>query len=209
VLDQSLANSLPTNVVSSCGGVGCDAGTKTVENGEEMPSIRHHFMHSEQDNTGVEHDPDPAEPRIVVVSGSAPGSVAQLASPAQLLSGAGALGSSAAPPFSPPHASPGAAAHGNPPTGGDIDVDLSVSGSVAAPGGSGVQTPSVPYGAPSQPGGANSRPVTRLQHGISKPKMYTDGTMRWGMLSSVKIDEPVNLEEALQDKRWVQAMDNE
>jgi hypothetical protein len=78
-------------------------------------------MHSEQDNVGAEHDPDPAEPRTDAISGSAPGSVAQPASPEQLLSGAGVLGSSAAPPTSPPHENPGAAVHGDlpiSPTGG-------------------------------------------------------------------------------------------
>jgi hypothetical protein len=36
---------------------------------------------------------------------------------------------------------------------------------------------------PMQTGGATSvRPVTRLQHGITESKTYTDGTIRWGMM---------------------------
>jgi hypothetical protein len=40
-----------------------------------------------------------------------------------------------------------------------------------------------------------TRPVTRLQHGIQKPKTYTDGTVRYGLLAG--LDEPTNLHEAL------------
>lgn len=43
------------------------------------------------------------------------------------------------------------------------------------------------------------RPTTRLQHGISKPKVYTDGTVRWGMLSTTSTEEPAIVSEALQD----------
>jgi hypothetical protein len=52
-----------------------------------------------------------------------------------------------------------------------------------------------------------TRPVTRLQHGIQKPKTYTDGTVRYGLLAG--LDEPTNLHEALQDSRWKSAMNHE
>jgi hypothetical protein len=42
-----------------------------------------------------------------------------------------------------------------------------------------------------------SPPRTRLQKGIKKPKIYTDGTVRYGMLSV--IGEPCTLTEALDD----------
>lgn len=33
-------------------------------------------------------------------------------------------------------------------------------------------------------GAQGHRPTTRLQQGISKPKQYTDGTVRWCMMST-------------------------
>jgi hypothetical protein len=33
-------------------------------------------------------------------------------------------------------------------------------------------------------------PSTRLQHGIHKPKIYTDGTVRWGMSAACVAGEP-------------------
>jgi histone deacetylase 1/2 len=55
---------------------------------------------------------------------------------------------------------------------------------------------------------ANSRPITRLQHGIRKPKQYTDGTICYGNLASV-FSEPTDLHEALSNPLWKAAMDNE
>jgi hypothetical protein len=48
---------------------------------------------------------------------------------------------------------------------------------------------------------------TRAQHGISKPKIYTYGTVRYAAF--VSTGEPESLQEALGDKNWKQAMDNE
>jgi histone deacetylase 1/2 len=56
---------------------------------------------------------------------------------------------------------------------------------------------------------AATRPVTRLQNGIRKPHIYTDGTVKWGMLASSGIGEPASLHEALQDPNWVEAMNTE
>jgi hypothetical protein len=50
------------------------------------------------------------------------------------------------------------------------------------------------------------RPRTRLQSGICKEKVYTDGTIKYGLFTSS--DEPCNLEEALNDKNWKEAMDS-
>jgi histone deacetylase 1/2 len=52
-----------------------------------------------------------------------------------------------------------------------------------------------------------SRPRTRLQAGIRKPKVYTDGTIRYGL--STFTDEPRTVEEALGSKHWKEAMDIE
>jgi histone deacetylase 1/2 len=52
------------------------------------------------------------------------------------------------------------------------------------------------------------RPATRLQHGIRKPKVYTDGTIRYGNLATT-ISEPVTIKDALDNPHWKAAMDAE
>jgi hypothetical protein len=68
---------------------------------------------------------------------------------------------------------------------------------------------SAPVPAPSDvpASSASQRPTTRLQHGIRKPKTYTDSTIRFGNLTAVS--EPTNVREALCDKHWKSAMDIE
>ena len=51
------------------------------------------------------------------------------------------------------------------------------------------------------------RPRTRLQSRIRKPKVYTDGTIRYSCFTSS--GEPQNLNEAFGDKHWKGAMDLE
>jgi len=51
------------------------------------------------------------------------------------------------------------------------------------------------------------RVTTRLQKGISNPKIGTDGTIRYGMLCVT--GEPTGLEDALGDPKWKNAMDEE
>jgi hypothetical protein len=48
-------------------------------------------------------------------------------------------------------------------------------------------------------------PQTRLSRGIRHPQIYTDGTIRYGMLSSPR--EQSSLDVALNDPNWKQAMD--
>jgi hypothetical protein len=52
-------------------------------------------------------------------------------------------------------------------------------------------------------------PVTWGQRGIACPKQRTDGTVRWCMTSTTISDEPSSVDAALQDPRWVQAMNVE
>jgi hypothetical protein len=64
----------------------------------------------------------------------------------------------------------------------------------------------------SAPASSTAQPVTRrssthLQHGIRKPKVYTNGIMRYGLL--VVSSEPQSHIEALGDKQWKNAMDAE
>lgn len=53
----------------------------------------------------------------------------------------------------------------------------------------------------------STRPHTRLQSNIRKPRIWTDGTVRWGMVSTS--EEPTNLADALRDSNWKKAMDEE
>jgi hypothetical protein len=53
----------------------------------------------------------------------------------------------------------------------------------------------------------STRPSTRLQHGICKPKIYNDVMIRYGLFTSS--GEPQDLQEALSDERWKHAMDLE
>ena len=55
---------------------------------------------------------------------------------------------------------------------------------------------------------APPRPITRLSQGISQPKQYTDGTVRWCMMAATS-EEPSTVSEALQDENWIAAMDSE
>jgi histone deacetylase 1/2 len=51
------------------------------------------------------------------------------------------------------------------------------------------------------------RPVTRLQLGIVQPRKLFKGMIRYAMISST--GEPENIEDALQDKKWKEAMNEE
>ena len=52
-----------------------------------------------------------------------------------------------------------------------------------------------------------TRPRTRLQSGIRKDKVYTDGTIRYSLFSST--GEPHAVEEAINDPQWKEAMQTE
>jgi hypothetical protein len=51
------------------------------------------------------------------------------------------------------------------------------------------------------------RPRTRLQSGVSQPKKFTDGTIRYAYFCST--GEPSSTTEAFADPRWKAAMDKE
>jgi histone deacetylase 1/2 len=54
---------------------------------------------------------------------------------------------------------------------------------------------------------AVTAPTTRSKTGKTKPKIYTDGTVRYGL--SCSTNEPENLQVALTNKNWKEAMDDE
>jgi hypothetical protein len=43
--------------------------------------------------------------------------------------------------------------------------------------------------------------ATRLQHDICKPKSYTDGKVRWGMLVASVVGAPTSADKALHDQK--------
>lgn len=65
----------------------------------------------------------------------------------------------------------------------------------------------VPLAPPEVP----ERRVTRLQQGIRKPKIYSDDTIRYDNLATTSdlTAEPSTLHDALINKNWKLAMDNE
>jgi hypothetical protein len=56
---------------------------------------------------------------------------------------------------------------------------------------------------------AAQRPATCLQKGITKPKLYTDGTVIRCNAATVSSDEPPTVAATLANKNWVAAMDSE
>jgi hypothetical protein len=60
---------------------------------------------------------------------------------------------------------------------------------------------------PGSEGQVATRPTTRLQHNICKPKVYTDGMVCYACLAAS--GEPVSTEEALADANWQGGMDDE
>jgi hypothetical protein len=85
------------------------------------------------------------------------------------------------------------------------------SGTPSARGQQDVRQRAVSPEAPGSPTPTNSTPPpaarTRLQKGIKKPKHYTDGTIRYSFLCTT--GEPQNLKEALDNKDWRNAMNEE
>jgi hypothetical protein len=56
---------------------------------------------------------------------------------------------------------------------------------------------------------AATRPHTRLQDNIVKPKVFQDGMVCYDHLGMTVAQEPTTLLEAMGDKNWQQAMDEE
>jgi hypothetical protein len=77
-------------------------------------------------------------------------------------------------------------------------------GSAVATGYGASSSPMIPPAPTSQE--QPSRPRTRAQDGVHKPKQYTDGTIKYGM---TVVAEPTSVQRALADKNWKQSMDVE
>jgi transposase InsO family protein len=206
--DQEADSSLPANPSSSCDrdctGSGEKSGESSTKSSPHVVLDGQHFMCPPAgDSTATEGDllAEPASPDAASPSGSG-----ELLSPST--AAPGGHGSSVA---SAPRSAPST-------THAPAQTDQGQeSASPAGPVGSAVHTeaprsattasPAAPGVAPSNP--SHQGPVTRLQRGISKPKTYTDGTVRWGMSVRHSPEEPTSVDQALRDKNWVAAMDAE
>jgi histone deacetylase 1/2 len=80
-------------------------------------------------------------------------------------------------------------------TGENPGVRIDLSGTSVQPGGASVNAPEA------------LRPHTRSQSGISKPKIFTDGIIRYANYSST--GEPDTVHEALGDPKWYKVMEEE
>jgi histone deacetylase 1/2 len=172
-----------------------------------------HFMQPQADTTGS------ALPSVQQPAAPAPGSGGSTSAPAAT-PGEAAPASPSTPrvPRSPP------AGTGTPRDRGGHGSSADESATTLAPhgvGGSAAPAPSteadlpgssavddgaldlVPPAVPDAP----LRPKTRSQSGIRKEKQFTDGTVRYGLFAAN--GEPNNLEEALGNENWKQAMDDE
>jgi hypothetical protein len=137
------------------------------------------------------HSAPATSPGASSLADSPPGSPARVASPMQALTGSpppdnyDALGSSTS--ASPSAATLGSSTspHGDPP-GFSVPAASSTAGAASAP---------------------LSPLRTHGQRGIKTPKVYTDGTVRYGLLTST--GEPRNFSEAFSNQTWKNAMTEE
>jgi histone deacetylase 1/2 len=231
--DDHIVPIVSSNTVSQDGEA---AGENGTENGAEMATeTEENYTSShatEQDETSAEHEEEhssvPPDPEVSDPEEDS------LSAPASAAGGAGdpapsqhvpmhdgeEIPSSCSPPararHTPPASSapassatrllspgPGSSASGGSSMSHDSAASSTPSSSQSA------ASPSVsPAPAPSAAPPAPPSPIrTRLQRGITKPKKYTDGTIRYGLLSST--GEPCTLGEALDDKNWRLAMEEE
>jgi hypothetical protein len=194
LLDRCGSKTYPTNSASSA----CDrAGPTAISTDENLQSNDmnilaegRYFMYPPGGNMSGSQD---TADRIVSSSGS-PTQAASL--PADAAHGfSTAAGGSLDPLAASSQPQP------DPDAGGSTDM---VTVEIVSPG-SDVAAQSAPTIVTQQPVGR----VTRSQHGIHKPKSYTDGTVRWGMSMTYGTEEPTSVTEALRDKKWVDAMNSE
>jgi histone deacetylase 1/2 len=118
----------------------------------------------------------------------------------------------------PPHTggAPSVATGGQPTWGqtgpAESATQVPLAGSLATPPDPGVTNGLSALAAPAdvsahEPTPLVQRPSTRLQHGIRKPKTYTDSTIQYGHLATVS--EPSSVRDALLNPHWKAAMDTE
>jgi hypothetical protein len=87
-----------------------------------------------------------------------------------------------------------------PPVGGDGTLGTSCANGTRFSMGDGSVAPLAPANVP-------TCPQTRLQQGIRKPEVHTNGMIRYAQLTTT--GEPSSVQEVLDHTQWKQAMDNE
>jgi hypothetical protein len=205
IRDQHDDSPNPANVSVSSSVHLQDSGNDSAETGAENGTggdtwPRHFMCRGTGDSASSQVDPPRTDDSPV--SGSASGSlpvppaVEPAADPPR-------NGSSTTSNSGFPSTSTGVAPHTDLPGGSEASGE---SGAAHHDESSGVPPDSGLPAADAQP---SFRPVTRSQRGIVKPKQYTDGTVRWGMTVATSSEEPASVNEALKDKRWINAMDVE
>jgi histone deacetylase 1/2 len=183
-----------------------------VENRPQMPPNQPYHMHLQHDNGGMDSGVDSpggsGRPSPRTDNRSASLSVPALPSSPPAAS-SGSPGYSVGVSNSPTTSAPSSLAQPDPSGGGPL---LSRSGSagteeIHSPGSSAAAESAA--AATPTPDSPPPRHATRLQHGIVKPKRYTDSTVRWCTLVTSSTSEPTTVAEALADPRWAEAMNSE
>jgi histone deacetylase 1/2 len=198
--DNAAISPSPTNPSQSSAGDLIHAGENLEEFcSETVNSGRPFLCRSPGDSANLEGD----SPGVVIVPviESASGSDAiSTTSPPAAEAGLSVAGS-----FTPTSSSTRVGAQQDP---SSPPQPLDLVGSSVTSSGSAATSPGAASSAAAAPP-PQQGPVTRLQRGISQPKVYTDGTVRWGMLATVDVEEPTSVDQALRDDKWTTAMDSE
>lgn len=200
LLDHCGTNSPPANRATSSGSAVIDTGILSDEemnkSDKETGVDAHHFMCPlPGNNMGARLEPDPLHN-----GGAAPGSGSESAPalPSQSASPHSSTAGSSAP--LPDNASPSSsstAVQSDPGAGEHAPASATVE---IPPPRSSAGGGSIASSAP-PPIHQHQGPVTRLQRGIQKPKIFTDGTVGWGMSASTIAGEPTSVGDALKDQR--------
>lgn len=199
--DPCASSPVPTNPLTSSTRSSDDAGENVTESGVELAANSRYFMcPGSGDNRRTRNNEDLATPSSSTPDRSSLGSESNLestggsaSSSVRASAAVSPSGSSAASELNPPAISASSVPQTDPsPRGESADSGSAVpdaSGDISA-------------------GNSPQRPITRLKHGITKPKVYTDGTVRW-CNATPSTGEPATLSEALGDRNWISAMNSE
>ena len=204
VHDQYSSPSVSTNVSSSVNedsaGNGENPGENGAPNEAPKPTMQRHFMQPRDDSPGTEAGVDSPAPAVPRTGRSGESTLDRV--PDSLTPAPSAAVDVVGAPVSPGGGSSAADAVPASAAGGSLPAQTDPGASSGAQeAGSSASTASEAT--------AVQRPVTRLQRGITQPKVFTDGTVRWCNLASIPADEPTTVAEALGNKNWVEAMNNE
>ena len=200
VLDQCMVNSNPTNVVPSSSSAVDVTGLNSMQIGEGTMSNEPYFLTAsslgQNDTNGAEPSVAPSDPRTDLIEGSASGSEIDPVSLAWTTLALSSSAISGIPGSSTPSSTETPTSSSSPSAPSDLTGSNPRESSAGALVDSAVPDSSSPPADSSLP----HLYGTRLQRGITKPKQYTDGTVRWLLHSSVEAAEPISIKAALSDQ---------